>query len=331
MLTLALLLALADPTLGEIRTFGDWAVACDNVRHCEMTSLLGEDGDWPEDGPLAASISRAAGPQGGFEIVIDTAKASGTLAVQVDGVTVATGTPADAVLRFRGTAADRIVAALGNGSALSVASPRGVVTSVSLKGSSAALRFIDAGQGRAGTRTAVVAKGDKPAASVPAAVAPPRIAAQRVAASTPASVSPALRAQMDKVSGCDEWQSETPGPVETIALGGGATLALLPCGSGAYNSNKVPFVLRDGKATAADIDYTGDGAGGAPMLTNAWWDAKTSTLSSHAKGRGIGDCGETATYVWDGKGFRLTELRVMGECRGSFNWLRVFTAQPAYR
>jgi hypothetical protein len=147
-------------------------------------------------------------------------------------------------------------------------------------------------------------------------------------------VGAALRKQMEKGSGCDEGASasDTAGEVQTFALGGGATLALLPCGSGAYNINSVPFVVRGGKAALADIDYSGDTSGGeAPMLTNAWWDAKTSVLSTHAKGRGIGDCGESASYVWDGKGFRLIELRSMDACRGSINWLRTWKAEPVYR
>jgi hypothetical protein len=327
MLTLALLLLAADPAAGASQTYGDWAVACDNLKICEMTSLIGDEGDWPEDGPLAASISRAPGPQGGFEITVDSAKATGSLTLQIDGKAVAQGMPRDGAVRFRGPEAARIVAALVEGTILTLAVGKTAITKVSLKGSSAALRFIDAGQGRAGTVTAAAARGAKPAASVPAGAAAPRIAALR-ASGTPASVSAALRKQMKKDSGCEE---ETNAEVQTFALGGGATLALLECGSGAYNINSIPFVVRGGKAVVADIDYSGDGSGEAPMLTNAWWDEKTSVLGTHAKGRGIGDCGESANYVWNGKGFRLIELRSMGECRGSVNWLRTWKAEPVYR
>lgn len=324
MLTLALLLLAADPAAGASQTYGDWAVACDNLRICEMTSLIGDEGDWPEDGPLAASISRAPGPQGGFEVSVDSAKATGSLALAIDGKTVAQGVPREGAVRFRGPDAARIVAALIEGTILTLADGTKVITKVSLKGSSAALRFIDAGQGRAGTVTAAVAKGTKSAAGVPAGPAAPRIAALR-GGGTPATVSAALRKQMQKDSGCDE-EADTA-EVQTFALGGGATLALLPCGSGAYNINSVPFVVRGGKAAVADIDYSGDGSGEAAMLTNAWWDDKTSVLSTHAKGRGIGDCGESARYVWNGKGFRLIELRSMDACRGSINWLRTWKAE----
>lgn len=74
MLTLALLLLAADPAPGTTRVYGDWAVACDNLKVCEMTSLIGDEGDWPEDGPMAASIRRDPGPQGSFDIVVDSAR-----------------------------------------------------------------------------------------------------------------------------------------------------------------------------------------------------------------------------------------------------------------
>jgi len=330
--TLALLLLAADPAIGASQTYGDWAVACDNLKFCEMTSLIGDDGDWPEDGPLAASISRVPGPQGGFEIVVDSAKATGSLTLAIDGKTVAQGVPRAGAVRFRGNDAARIVAALVEGRHLTLGNGEAVIATVSLKGSSAALRFIDAGQGRAGTVTAAAAKGAKPASVVPAAPAAPRVPALR-ASGAPATVSVELRKQMEKSSGCDETAtgSDAADKVQTFALGGGATLALLPCGSGAYNINSVPFIVRGGKAAVADIDYSGDGSGEAPMLTNAWWDAKASVLSTHAKGRGIGDCGESASYVWNGKSFVLIEMRSMGECRGSINWLRTWKAEPVYR
>ena len=46
MLILAMLaLAQAAPQQGPMKTFGDWVVACDNVKRCEMTSLQPEGGE----------------------------------------------------------------------------------------------------------------------------------------------------------------------------------------------------------------------------------------------------------------------------------------------
>ncbi|UYY57594.1 DUF1176 domain-containing protein [Sphingomonas sp. S2-65] len=331
MLTIALLLASLQigPTPGLEKGFGDWEVACDNVKACEMTSLIREDADWPEDGPLNVSIAREAGAAAGFTVTIDTGQAKGPVTVKIDGVELVRATPAKGGLRFAGVEAGRIVEAMANGADLRVEHGGKVLLSVPLSGSSAALRFIDAEQGRAGTVTAAVAKGIKPVSAVPGVVAAPRVVALR-ASGKPAVITAALQARMEKLAECEEEERGTS-EVTTAALGGGATLALLPCMSGAYNTLLVPFVVRGGTVAVADLDYSNEGSETAPMLTNGWWEADRNVLSSRAKGRGIGDCGEAAEYVWDGRGFRLTELRSMEPCRGSTNWLRRWTARAVFR
>ena len=51
-------------------------------------------------------------------------------------------------------------------------------------------------------------------------------------------------------------------------------------------------------------------------LQNVTYDPKTHTLTSVAKGRGIGDCGSNETWLWDGKAFRLLRETEMDACRG---------------
>ncbi|MBB5711391.1 DUF1176 domain-containing protein [Sphingomonas xinjiangensis] len=332
MLTYALLLAAAQavPTPGTEKGFGDWEVACDNSRACEMTSLIPEEAEWPEDGPLNVSVAREAGPAAGFDVTIETGEMKGVVAVKIDGAEVVRNTPAKGGIRITGAEAARIVAAMANGTAMRIEHAGKLVMTVPLSGSAAALRFIEAEQGRAGTVTAAVAKGAKPASSVPAAIAAPQVAALR-ASGKPAAITKALKARMVKLAECDDAGESDPMEVSTAALGGGATLALLPCLSGAYNTLLVPFVVRGGTVAVADLDYSNEGSDTAPMLTNGWWEAERSVLSSRAKGRGIGDCGESAEYVWDGRRFRLIELRSMDPCRGSTNWLRRWTAKPVFR
>lgn len=327
MLILATLaLAQAAPQLGPMKTFGDWVVACDNGKRCEMTSLMPEGGDWSDDGWQLA-VTRAAGPAGGWSVELighDDPPAGVTL--KIDG---APG-PAWRGHAFNGADAASLVAAMANGKAVTLHNAAGKsVGRISLTGSSASLRFIDAEQGRAGTVSAAVARGTKPASAVPAAPALPVIASVRVAGA-PAAVSPALLEQLWTQSGCAENYEGEPRPgVERHALGGGATLVLVPCGAGAYNFSTVPYVVRGGTAALAGFDAAPGWGGedGPPMLVNAGFDAKTGELGSYAKGRGIGDCGSAETWVWDGTRFRLTEARAMGECRGSTNWLAVWRAR----
>lgn len=330
MLLLAILAAVpTDPAMGSIKTFADWAVACDNVRACEMTALAPDGGDWPDDGPRLASIERKAGPDGTFRVSIDAGDAKGDAVVAIDGQRVGAGRIAEGQVTLTGADAARLVTAAANGTALTLADARGkMIARVSLKGSSAALRFIDAEQGRAGGVTAAIARGPKPASAVPAPPAVPRIVRVK-ADGTAVPITAAMRAQMEKMVDCSSnYSDDNPAPeVETAALGGGATLALLPCGNGAYNFSSVAFIIRGSKVETADFDYLGD----AELLTNAGWDPKKSELSTYSKGRGVGDCGESARYIWDGTSFRAIEVREMDECRGSINWLRIWHAEAVTR
>lgn len=324
----ALAFAQTAPQLGPINTYGDWVVACDNVKRCEMTSLQTESADWPDD-HWQLSVTRAAGPAGGWLVELFGEDAPAGVTFQIEGgATVWRGD------RLAGAAAQSLVDAMVNGKALLVRDRSGkAVARVSLAGSSAALRFIDAQQGRAGTITAAVAKGPRAAATVPAAAPLPVIAAVR-ATGAPANLPRALRDQMSRQYDCaSNYDPDSLPDLERFALGGGATLVLMPCGAGAYNFSSVPYIVRAGKAQIARFDAaTGFGENdGPPMLVNAGFDAKTGELTSFAKGRGLGDCGTAQSFVWDGTGFRLTEQRMMGECRGSTNWLAVWRARSVPR
>jgi hypothetical protein len=339
MLLLALLAALAaDPVPGPIKTFGDWAVACDNIHDCEMTSLLPGDGLSVEGSgydAISLSIARGPGPAGAFTVEISiSTQTKGTAALRIDGQTVASGTPLNDTLRFAGADAERIVAAMDKGKEAALTGPSGNrIGRASLAGSSAALRFIDAEQGRAGTVSAAIAKGAKPINAVPLVQQAPVVRFIRPSGAA-ARVTPVLKTAMVTASDCgEEYTGEVP-KVEAYALGGGKTLALLPCGAGAYNYMSVPFLLGGGKPVFAGFDSQPGMSGPdstMPMLVNAGWDPKTARLSSYSKGRGLGDCGSAEEYVWDGTRFRLVEQRVMGECRGSVNWLTVWKAQAVAR
>ncbi|NML07101.1 DUF1176 domain-containing protein [Sphingomonas sp. G-3-2-10] len=329
-----LLLLQNSATPNEVKIFGDWAVGCDNIQRCEMTSLIPGDGTEPAAGydEVSFSVERMPGPAGGFTVEVqmpDTEDGS-EVSIRIDAAIIAGAVPKNGLIRFTGANAAKIVAAMANGKEMNVTDIADTLIGlVSLKGSSAALRFIDAGQGRAGTVTAVVAKGGKPATTVPMAAPAPQIRFVRPAG-RPEPVPAALRKALDKQTECGAVYEGGTGPlpaVETFALGGGKTLVLLPCGSGAYNYSTIPFILSGGKAVIAPFDRKPEGMSsteGSPELVNAAFDAKTGILSSYAKGRGVGDCGAGDDYVWDGTRFRLAGSRTMPDCRGSSNWLTVW-------
>ena len=335
MIGLLFLFAAADfatPRAGPINSFGDWAVACDNVRVCEMTSLIpeNEESDGSDSG-ASFSIARAAGPSGGFFFEISTnGGVAGPVSVRIDGNRIVEGNVANDGMTLAGEAADRIVAAMANGKRLTLNWKAGKeVAHASLTGSAAALRFIDAEQRRAGTVTAAVAKGTKPASAVPPVAPLPKVPSVAPSGAA-AKVTPALIKTMRSLSGCETEDGQSSDPITGNAIGGGKTLVLLPCGAGAYNFSTVPFVVTAGKPAIARFDSPPGWtmAEGTPNLVNANWDAKLGRLGSYEKARGLGDCGSSETYVWDGMMFRLIEATQMGECRGSINWLTIWRATP---
>ncbi len=306
----------------EPRTFGDWAVGCDNTALCTMASL-GVEGTVPDG--VTMQILRQPGPEGAFDLAFDEPaeeRAVAPTAVEIDGrrlpLSALNGAPAAAIVR-----------AMVDAGSLVAIRPTGRAT-ISLKGAAAALRWIDAQQGRAGTVTAAVATGPKPASAVPERRPAPVVRAL-VATGVAAKPTRAQLAAMQKQAGCELPDGAVFQP-EAHALGGGATLVLLPCFAGAYNLSSALYVLRDGTFTVARTDApTGFGPTGAADLdkvasvVNGTW--KDGELTSYAKGRGLGDCGVSQTMVWDGTRFRLTEQAEMGECRGNPNYITTWRTQ----
>lgn len=316
------------PHPGKLKTFGDWTVGCDNTALCTMTSLGPEDG-----GPLpdvTMTLLRQTGPEGRVDLWFQSVR-QGTpvlpAAVAVDGARIALPP------RLGGPAAFRVAAAMANGRMLAVVEPGGKVRArIPLAGASAAMRWIDAQQGRAGTVTALVAKGPAAATTTPGPRAAPVIRA--VAPSgTPAVPSAAQLAAMRRRAACEQdgpLAGEAGEPV-LHALGGGATLVMLPCSLGAYNLSSTLFVLRDGAVAPARADAP-TGLGPTPeaedrltSVVNARW--RDGGLTSYAKGRGLGDCGVKQTLVWDGNRFRLAEQSAMSECRGNPDFVTTWRAQ----
>jgi hypothetical protein len=296
-----------------LKTFGDWQVGCDNNRVCTMASLVPDDG---AGAGVTLNLTRYPGASGQYQVspgegVTDAKGRRGATRYIVDG-------------RDVGANPDAIAVAMANGRVLRMSGG-----TVSLKGASAALRYIDAMQGRAGTVTATVAKGPAPATAVPPMTAQPVVVAQGLkpyAERLPATVV----ATMKRLGRCDlpDGMDATPDVVRTT---GGRLLAIQPCSAGAYNVIGALFVIDGTKVTPADVDApAGFEATGADSQTpvhsviNGTFGG--DMLNSYAKGRGLGDCGSSQGFAWDGKRYRLVVQDDMGECRGNTNFIATWRA-----
>ncbi|HZG09727.1 MAG TPA: DUF1176 domain-containing protein [Allosphingosinicella sp.] len=319
----------AAPSPGELKTFGDWAVGCDNVATCKAAALAPEGGEFPA---VLMSFTRAAGPNGAMTVAFLSSEAIPLpLRIAVDGKPIGEGgrTDDDAT-RIEGDLARRIVAAAADGRTLSVADGGNASTStISLAGLAAALRYVDEKQGRSGTTGALVARGSAtqsgaaPAAPVVTALTP---------GGTAVAPSPEQLAQFRKSASCDdELAANSAQPGDVHALGGGKTLLLLPCSAGAYNVTALVYVSGEGGFQPARFDIPpgmGEGSGIANVVNGQWQDG---ILTSFDKGRGVGDCGVSAAYAWDGTRFRLVEQAAMSECRGNTDYIRTWHAEVRRR
>ncbi len=71
---------------------------------------------------------------------------------------------------------------------------------------------------------------------------------------------------------------------------------------------------------------TAEDGGRIDYFTNADYDPATAMLFHSAKGRGLADCGEAATWRFDGREFRLASYSYLGRCSGAEpgNWPALF-------
>lgn len=317
-------------TPGALKTFGDWAVGCDNLHRCTLASLAPETA---ADPGYTVEITRAAGPAGGFELAFDSTSDSPALAALRVGAAryALTG---DALTGGR---AQQIVAALATARASTLIGRSGKpLGTLSLTGLSAALRYADAVQHRVDTITAAVAKGHSPASAVPAAPLVPVIRAPALTGN-PARLSKAQIAAMKRTARCDAPPSADVDWSPVVSpVGGGTSLAVLPCSAGAYNVIGALFVIRGTRVEAAQTDApAGFEASGAdpetrvPSVVNG--SVENGILNSYAKGRGLGDCGVSQRFAWDGTRLRLIAQAEMNECRGNPNFITTWTARVERR
>ncbi len=329
----------AGPAVGKLMTFRDWTVGCDNGLACQAVALTPNG---PSENALSLMITRPAGALASPTIDMSgfTTKAD-RYRIVIDGKVADTGTMqvGSDTIRVGGADAMKLARAMAKGKAMRLIDGGGAdLGAASLSGIAAALRYTDAQQGRAGSKGAVIATGPKMATAKKAIL--PVISAKKIAPTDMLPDASALVALSESSPCAAERFGSTEDTAYSLGTSrsGAQALVMLNCGAGAYNfSSGIYIGQRDAKGkwsfVPAGFDY---GAGGLsaeskiPLLVNANWDAATQTIGSYAKGRGLGDCGSSESYVWDGATFRLTSATAMGECRGSIDWIPIWRAEVRF-
>lgn len=326
----AIATAAAPPVLqtrSETRQFKDWSATCSNDGTCWAFGFA------PDFAAGWVRIALPPGPDAKPEVAFgywpdsDT-PASDRIGLQIDGRTFPATLHDDGQTPIGRIRSDvtTVIDAMAQGRSMTIS---GATTqAVSLNGAAAALLWIDEKQGRLGTTTALIRRGDRPASSVP--VAPPLPAvpvAPRVDQTgfggDGQSLPAALRARKEVGDCLKESQMSGIGDVVTSArLDARTVLWGVTCGSGAYNVTHHWYLTGpDGREPRPAALVGAAGPGANPVMAdnttiNGAYDPETRTLSAFGKGRGIGDCGVLQTWVWTGERFALTRESSMGNCAG---------------
>ena len=318
--------AVAQPYLpgSETRSFRDWTVVCNNRNHCVAYAQAEDYGSgW-------IMVDMPAGPEAQPQITFgswpDDAQAA--VGFSVDGLTL----PSEEVppsLGFRSalqTRAALTAMIAGNRVAIRTAGEDAPL-SVSLAGISASLLWIDERQGRLDTPSALIRRGPRANAQVPRApeVARPRPGPAVSQAGLPGRPSDTL-IRLARSRPCEQGDDDATdlGLDVEGRLGADTLLWSRTCITGAYNYGARYFLTdgRGGAPRAVHLPQTpqpGDdqlAETDRHIYFNAGYDPETRELFSFYKGRGLGDCGYAATWVWTGDRFVLREESAMNVCAG---------------
>lgn len=316
----------------EIREFRDWRAVCDNGNGCVAWTGSNEGG-WIRIGMEAGPDARPTVVAGeGFE----GADGPSMVKLKIDGREYPwRGGPQDAANADAGEQRARnILAALAAARSVSLVLGDRTVE-VPASGASATLLWIDERQGRLGTTTALLRKGDRPASAVPSAPALPRVrpapavdqkgfaAANPMNDDPPAGLRvPASIEGLEAVKACRAENNEyLDKAVLAARLDVSTVLWGIPCGSGAYNATYVLYTARPDGTGVSLAELPTWRPQGRPDETDLWlvnpvYDPRAQTLTVFPRGRGLGDCGTIQTWTWTADGFALSEERTMTDCQG---------------
>lgn len=325
------------PELKTLQNYKDWVVGCDNIKTCHAVLLKPEINT--SDG-LNASIIKGISDKPFLHInIYNLDILSDDYQIVIDGRIIATTIHIleDETLRIIGKDALKLADAMARGYKMTLLSSNRKEQTISLAGTMATMLYIDAQQKTYDTNMAIIARGSK---AYQANFIRPKIIVSKIDKlyDMPNNIDISALSQS---SGCAEEQFRVDNDrVYSMGKDGDTPIALviISCGNGAYNFSSALYLgrLENEKWSFEPAGFDYDDAiftseTGAMVLINVDWDKDTQILSSFHKGRGLGDCGITADYVWDGQKFRLINFAIMDPCRGAWEWITLWQAQPVFK
>lgn len=320
----------ASATAQESKTFKDWIVGCDNLRGCTALGLPSDDAQVGSYVKVIRGGEPTAEPNVVFVTYVDSPEPGAKLALAFDDRSLP-GLPSaplpldtdESLLSaaLDGAAARDFIAALNKANSLTMTilaangQPDADATPgvVSLSGASAALLYMDDMQKRVGTTTALRSPGDKNPSTIPAAPAEPVVVAVKM--TEVEDKPPAALAALAKKHSDDGDCPNTLTPI-TIRLSPSIMLWGVCTSAGAYNFFYDFSLVENGKVRPVVFEIPKSLGDSSNSLTNPSLSDDGLSISQFDKGRGIGDCGVSGAWAWDGEKFRLVDYAAMDTCMG---------------
>ena len=332
------------------RQFKDWVVGCTNTGSCTVQSAKDpfQETDDLEANKFEMIIEREAGAKGRLKITLlstDEEKQQYTT-LSADGKPVRADkkywSKSDIEWQSKDTSYIlALIDAIKDSKHLQWSENYKKNAAISLNGLTASLLFVDEQQKRLNTPTAFIRRGNQSESSIPAASPIPILKqpkdklAPLTQKQTEQLVRSVRKAQVRllKEEECVP-EEESFDAVDRISQT--EALVRIGCWKGAYNYSSLIFrtpisAPEKLKRLALPLPNAFDKKAGkgniVDVFTNADFDSKDRTLSMYAKGRGLGDCGESASWQFDGKQFNLVSWHYMGTCAGSLNWIPLWISK----
>ena len=295
----------------------DWELACDNTRTCRA---VGYQRDADNEKPLALLLERPAGVA-----TVTTAR------LMLGNYGQTQPTPADLTVRVNGRSLGVVTIAKNTGigelnalqtAAVLVALPKIADVQfvsgqhrwqLSDDGAAAVLLKMDEAQGRLGTATALVKKGNASDSGVLPPLPVPWVQSGGIDTSKPidallaAAIKPLLTTGN---SDCSELkdarsQAQTPPPelLQVWRLNATQLLVSALCWRAAYNAGHGYWLVNDKPPYQQHL------------ITDSGSHYSHGVISASHKGRGLGDCWGHDEWVWNGVGFVHSSASTTGMCK----------------
>ena len=313
--------ASAMPPAGLSFAHQDWELACDNTRTCRAAGYQADD-DMAHT--LAVLLTRKAGarqPVSAEVMLGDISDDAGKANIRSVDMLVNGKNLGKVMLGkddLSGNLSAEQVAAL-----LAIVKQKATIAFVAKQntwqlsdaGMTAVLLKMDEFQGRLNTTGALIKKGGLNEGKVLPALAKPLIKAvkpldSKVSFSPPAlkqlekSLLTTLNKDDDDCPMLSEPTDEYTQPTEVIRLNDQKLLVSAQCWRGAYNTG-IGYWVINSKAPYNPV-----------LVTTGASDYSKGVISAAQKGRGIGDCWSSDSWVWNGNQFIHSESLTTGMCKG---------------